>query len=116
MTKKINPRLIDTLNELIGVDAACKLALMYGGLKYSFTGSDVCLARLTLIVGEEKARKLIATFYPEEVEIPMYKYMSKEKRNENIRADRDAGMSQPEIALKYEMTERGVRMILDKAD
>lgn len=113
MIKKTNRVMIDTLNELIGIDAAINLAVIYGGTYLFICNSELSLKRLTLIVGEENARKLIAEFKNETILIPKYAEASKKLRNEKIMADHDAGVNGRSLALKYELTERQVSTILN---
>lgn len=116
MIKKTNHVMIDTLNELIGIDAARNLAVIYGGTRFYFCDSPLCFLRLTVMMDEESARKLIAEFKCETIEIPRYADAIKKERFEKMKTDHDAGMSVREIALKHEMTERGARIILNNAN
>lgn len=116
MIKKTNPVMIDTLNKLIGVDAARKLAVIYGGTHFYFCDSPLCFLRLTVMMDAESARKLIAEFKGATIELPRYNDAIKKERDEVIKADRDSGMSVREIALKHEMTERGARGILNNVN
>lgn len=116
MNKKTNHAMIDTLNELIGIDAARNLALIYGGMRFFFCESQVCFKRLTVMMSDESARKLIAEFKDMSIDIPRYADAMKKERDEIIKADRDSGMSLREIALKHETTERNARMILNNAN
>lgn len=113
MTKKTNHAMIDTLNELIGIDAARNLAVIYGGTRFYISEGQLCFTRLTVMMSEESARKLIAEFNGVTIEIPRYADAMKKERDEIIKADRDSGMSLREIALKHETTERSARMILN---
>ncbi len=113
MTKKTNPAMIEVLNELIGIDAARNLALIYGGTRFFFCKSQVCFKRLTVMMSDESARKLIAEFKGMSIDIPRYADAIKKERDEIIKADRDSGMTIREIALKHETTERNARMILN---
>jgi hypothetical protein len=106
---------MDTLIALIGIAAARNLAVIYGGTRFYFSESPHCLLRLTVMMSEESARKLIAEFKGATIEIPLYADAIKKERNEEMRADQDSGMSIREIALKHEITERGARMILNNA-
>ena len=115
MIEKTNRVMIDTLNELIGIDAARNLAVIYGGTKLYICESQLCFMRLTLIMGEANARKLIAEFKGATIEIPRYADAIKKERAEEVRADQDSGMSVRDIALKHELTERGARLILNNA-
>jgi len=116
MANKTNHTMIDTLTELIGVDAARNIAVMYGGTRFYFSESPLCFMRLTMMMNEESARKLIAEFSGETIEIPRYADAIRKERVAEIKADQDSGMSVREIALKHEVTERGARMILNNAN
>ena len=116
MIEKIKRVMIDTLNELIGIDAARNLAVIYGGTRFQFSESQLCLLRLTVIMSEESARKLIAEFKGATIEIPRYTDAIRKERAAEAKADQDSGMSVREIALKHEMTERNARMILNNAN
>lgn len=116
MIKKTNPVMIDTLNELIGIDAARKLAVIYGGTRFYISGGQLCFTRLTVIMSEESARKLIAEFNGVTIEIPRFADAIKKERAEEAKSDQASGMSVREIALKHGITERGARMILNNAN
>lgn len=116
MIKKANRIMIDTLNELIGIDAARNLAVIYGGTRFYFCESPLCVMRLSVMMSEENARKLIAEFKGATIEIPRFADAIKKERAEQIKSDQDSGMSVREIALKHEITDRGARMILNNAD
>ena len=116
MIEKTNRTMIDTLSELIGIDAARKLAVIYGGTRFYFSESPLCLLRLTVMMSDESARKLIAEFKSTTIEIPRYADAVRKERAEEAKADHDSGMSVREIALKHEVTERGARMILNNAN
>lgn len=116
MAKKTNPAMIDTLNELIGIDAARNLAVIYGGTCFYFCESPLCFLRLATLMNEDSARKLIAEFKGVAIEIPRYADAIRKERAAVVKADHDSGMSVREIALKHEMTVRGARMILNNAN
>ena len=113
MIEKTNPKMIDTLNNMIGIDAARNLAVIYGGTRFYFGDSKLCYLRLTVMMCEERARKLIAEFKGATIEIPRYADAIRKDRAEEVRADQGSGMSIRDIALKHEMTERCARMILN---
>lgn len=115
MISKTNHVMIDTLTKLVGIDAARNLAVIYGGTRFYFCESQLCFMRLTVMMGEERARKLIAELRGETIEIPRFVDALKKDRAEEVRADQDSGMSVREIALKHGMTERGARLILNSA-
>lgn len=116
MSKKINHVMMDTLNELIGIDAARNLAVIYGGTRFYFCESQLCFMRLAVMMSEESARKLIAEFKGATIEIPRFADAIKKERAGKIKADQDSGMSVREIALKHEITDRATRMILNNAN
>ncbi len=114
MAAKTNRVVIGRLNELIGGEAARKLAVIYGGTKLYFSESKLCFMRLALIMGEERARKLIAEFNGMSIEVPRYSDAIKKERADEAKADRGSGMTVREVALKHELTERSARMILNE--
>ena len=116
MSKKTNHVMIDTLNELIGIDAARNLAVIYGGTRFYLCESQLCFMRLTVMMSEANARKLIAEFKGATIEIPRFADAIKKERAKEIIADQEAGMTVRDIALKHELTERGARMILNDAN
>lgn len=116
MIAKTNRVMIDTLNELIGIDAARNLAVIYGGTRFYFCESQLCFTRLSVIMGEAPARKIIAEFKGATIEIPRFTDAIKKERAKEIIADQEAGMTVRDIALKHELTERGARMILNDAN
>lgn len=116
MKNNTNCVMIDKLSELIGNDAARNLAVIYGGTRFYICESPLCFMRLSMMMNEESARKLIAEFNGVTIEIPRYADAIRKEHVAEIKADQDSGMSVREIALKYEMTERGARMILNNAN
>lgn len=113
MKNKTNRVMIGALNGLIGIEAARNLAVIYGGTRFYFCESQLCFTRLTVMMPEAKARKLIAEFKGMTIEIPRFVDAIKAERDEEVKADQDAGMSVRDIALKHGLTERGARLILN---
>lgn len=116
MSNKTSRIMIDTLIELIGIDAARNLAVVYGGTRFYIGESQLCFMRLTVMMSEANARKLITEFKGTTIEIPRFADAIKKERDVEVRADQDSGMSVRDIALKHEITERGARMILNNAN
>ncbi len=96
--------------DLVGLAAATVLAARYGGVRLYVPErieSDHCLVKL---IGEDAAQRLARHYGGDRIEVPRCVDAFRRARNRALVRDA-ASMSQRELALKYRMTERAVRLI-----
>ena len=100
----------------IGEEATAKLIAQHGGGAALYIpvkiNPDLHLYQL---LGEEAARFLVGEFGGLMLEIPRAAVLQRIERNKKILADREAGMSHNDLAIKYQLTTRCIRNILPKA-
>lgn len=105
------PGVFQEVVQLIGEEAAAKLVAQYGGVRLYIPGKLSPKHPLRELLGQEIAQQLCGEFAGLAVEIPRGHMSQIARRNRLIMADRAAGMSQRERALKYHVTERTIRKI-----
>lgn len=103
------------LLNLIGDDAFTRLCTVFGGTRLYVSNSDGSRKRLTIIVGEENAKNMIFHFDGVKLTLPMLSSLEIKKRHQAVIEDAKKGMSQRDIAMKYDLTERNVRRIISDA-
>jgi len=103
------------LLNLIGDDAFTRLCTVFGGTKLHISNSERSRKRLNIIVGEENAAKLIFHFDGVALTLPMLSSLEIRKRHQAIIADAKSGMSHRDIAMKYDLTDRQVRRIINES-
>jgi Mor family transcriptional regulator len=103
------------LLNLIGEDAFTRLCAVFSGVRLHISNSEKCRQRLRIIVGEEKAGEIIFHYQGTALTLPMLSSLEIKRRNLDIIEDHKSGMSQREIALKYDLTDRQVRRIIADA-
>ncbi|MEO6430944.1 MAG: hypothetical protein ABIO50_04215 [Nitrosospira sp.] len=106
-----NNAVAQELFDLIGDEAATRLCLVFGGTRLAIGGGSTSRQRLGVIVGEELAEKLIYHYRDTTLDVPKLSRQEKERRNNDVVADIEAGMAQRSVAMKYEITTRQVRNI-----
>lgn len=103
------------LLSLIGDDAFTRLCMVFGGTRLYVSNSARCRQRLNVIVGESMAEKIIETFHGESILLPKLSSLEIKKRNTAIIEDSKHGMSHRDIAMKYDLTDRQVRRIINES-
>ncbi len=110
------PGVLQEIAELIGLPATLKLVESYGGVRLYVPkriDDDHALARL---IGLDNARLLSDAYGAEEhFDIPRAVAATRAVRDMQIRTDRKT-MTHRELALKYGLTERQIRNILQEED
>lgn len=108
------PGAFHELREMIGTEKTAMLVKMLGGTGLYIPSKPTPEHSLVEWLGAEIAQKVCAEFGGLRVEIPRMVELQRADRNARIAADRVAGLSIRQAALKYEMTERHVRNITNK--
>jgi len=104
---------LQEIAQLIGAAATAKLVAGHGGTCLYITIAPKPGQALYQLIGQEDAQKLANEFGGMSVEIPRAVMLHIGQRNALIRADRAAGMSQSQLALKYQLTQRSIRKIVN---
>lgn len=106
------PGVFQELAQLIGADATGILVAHYGGGAPLYIPHKVKSSHpVSLLLGQEVAQQLADEFGGLAVEIPRNVAFQKKRRDTLILADRAAGMSQNDVARKYQLTVRTIRKI-----
>ena len=109
------PGVYQELTELFGADVAGALSTRYGGCGRLYIPSRISKNHpLCELLGEAVARKLAAEFGGLSVEIPRDVASQKEQRNILIMTDRAKGMTQSQLARKYQLTTRTISKITNQ--
>lgn len=108
------PGVFEDIKQVIGCEAAALLVSQFGGCSPLYIPAKLNPEHpLCQLLGEEAAQQLSNEFAGPSVEIPRNVALQIEQRNRLIMADREAGMTQNELARKYQMTTRNIRNILN---
>lgn len=106
----------DSLQEMaavIGFGGVLALVREYGGVRLYVPRTLPAEHILITLLGTAAAQRLAAEYGGREhFDIPRAEGLMRAVRNRRIRADRAAGLSLRELALKYRLTERAVSNIL----
>lgn len=100
---------------LVGRDCAEKLVAKYGGTRLYIPSTFGPGNALPLLLGDEAAQRLSAEFRGNTIEIPRGWLSDLRKRNAAILGDRETGMTQRQLAIKYRITQRTIRKIINGA-
>jgi Mor family transcriptional regulator len=106
------PQLLFDLAEVVGDDAMIKLFTRFAGRHLSIPETCPPGHLIEEIIGAEKAALLCQTYQSELLIFPTCTYLLIKIRNQNMRADRQAGMKLCDIATKYQISSRRVCSIL----
>lgn len=106
--------MIDELIALIGEEAFIKLACVFGGTKLYIGASENMMRKLTIVVGEEAAHKMIREYSGGWIDVPKHTAAELAARNRRIAQDCDAGTTLRQLAQKYELSERQICYVLKK--
>lgn len=106
--------MIDELIALIGEEAFIKLACVFGGGKLYVGASENTVRKLTIVVGEEAAHKMIREYSGGWVDVPKHTAAELALRNGRIAQDYDMGITLRQLAQKYELSERQICYIMKK--
>lgn len=107
------PGVFQEVNQLIGEEATAKLVAHHGGTRLYVPGTLKPEHPLCQMLGQQAAQQLTDEFGGMTLEVPRDVMLQIAQRNDLILADRAAGMTQRQLALKYRLTERTIRNILN---
>lgn len=107
------PGVLQDIAELIGLPGTLKLVEAYGGVRLYVPKKIDAAHDLAILIGLDNATTLAETYGGEDhFDIPRAVAATRAARDTLIRADRAAGMTHRELALKNKLTERQIRTIL----
>lgn len=107
------PGVFREVAQLVGDEATALLIAQYGGCAPLYIpGKPRHDHPLCQLLGEKIAQQLAREFGGLTVEIPRAVAIQIEQRNRLIVADRAAGITQSELAKKYQLTARTIRKIV----
>lgn len=101
----------------IGLPAALKLISRYGGTRIflPLPGNVTPDNKIAQLIGVEKTRTLATLWAQERPSLPRAQDYLRRERDRAVWADKETH-SVPQLALKYQLTERAVYMILAAGD
>lgn len=105
------PGILLEISELIGIQATFKLVAKYGGVRLYVPKTLRPDHDLVAIINRELAETMIDRFGEEVLEIPKALLANVALRNITIKQEYEV-LSQRQLAIKYNLTERQVRNIL----
>lgn len=102
------------LVDVIGPEAAMNLFIRFNGRALHIPQPENLYADhvVTQTIGADKADLLCKRFACEDILFPKGAYLLRKIRNENIISDWRAGMTQPDLATKYDLTTRSINGII----
>lgn len=102
--------------ELIGMPATLKLVERYGGVRIYVPQTVPPAHPLVDLLGRDAAERLACAFGGDEhFDVPRCVLAARRVRDTVLVADFLSGLSHRQLALKYQLTERGVRKIIARA-
>jgi hypothetical protein len=116
------PQSVSDLVDLIGHEATMRLVAAFGGILIEVpSGKSLgkvegpLTARIIETLGGGLAARFMATYGGERLYIPRCAQAIRDERDRAIQADYDAGISVPDIARKYMISERWVWVVLKRS-
>lgn len=100
--------------DVVGLGATAILVASYGGVRLYVPETISADHPLVQLIGLDAAQQLAQRFGGDRIEVPRCADALRRVRNRALISDA-ARMSQPELARKYHLTERTVRMIWREA-
>ncbi|MDP2830176.1 MAG: Mor transcription activator family protein [Sulfuricellaceae bacterium] len=112
------PESLRHLVELIGWEAAIRLAETFGGITYDMPrhADSVTGERLTEVIGRAATDRLLECFGGTSIYLPMAATAIRRVRDRAIVADYSAGTGVNELVQKYRLCDRQIWVILKKTD
>jgi hypothetical protein len=96
--------------DVVGLGAATALVARYGGVRLYVPETLTAEHPLVQLIGMDAAERLARHYGRERIEVPRCVDAVRRARNRALVRDAEH-MSQPELARKYQITERAVRLI-----
>lgn len=110
------PERARAIAELIGMPATLKLVERFGGVRIYVPQTVPPSHALVDLLGRDAADRLAIAFGGDEhFDIPRCTLAARRVRDAQLVADFLGGMSHRLLAIKYQLTERGVRKIIARA-
>lgn len=109
------PGFFQEIRQLLGEEATDKLVATYGGGAPVYIPSKIKVEHpLAVLLGLDAAQFLAGEYGGLSIGIPRNASLIREKRNILIKNDYSAGMSQGQLAMKYQITTRYIREIVNR--
>lgn len=106
------PDLLREVADLIGTEAALRLAKRFGGRSLYIPQSPGPTSDLAACIGLEAAQALGRCYGHEDIVLPMGRTIERLARNQALLADRARGLSVRFLSLRYDLSERRIWEIL----
>ena len=100
------PRTLHELRDVVGPEAALKLAETYGGRTIYIPARPGGEHPISRLIGAEAAEKLAAMYGGVRLSIPKFDSVRKSLRNQEIIRERREGASVADLAARHGLTER----------
>ncbi|MBF0187903.1 MAG: helix-turn-helix domain-containing protein [Magnetococcales bacterium] len=113
---KLLPASMKSIAEIIGFQAALKMISAFGGTRVSVPKTNRVINdnhRICKVIGVDLTRLLVAYIGGEVLHIPQSKALDRARRNTEILALYDEGMSAAKLARKFQLTETMIYKILN---
>jgi len=111
---KLLPKRTAELADVIGLAAALKLVERHGGRHIWVPKNASANHWLTELVGMEALEKICAYYGYSQLEIDRCAALVRAIKNQTILAEFNAGLTNGQLALKYNTSERNIRLIKNK--
>lgn len=108
-------RVVKELADAIGLGDAIEVCRRWGGREIYVPVKVEQGDPLALTLGLESARRLVATFGGQRLQLPAERNALLDLRNAAILRDVDAGLSHESIGLRYGLTRQSIKHILQQA-
>ncbi|MCC6851041.1 MAG: hypothetical protein IT502_01915 [Rubrivivax sp.] len=102
--------------EAVGFDCALRIASHFGGTRVLVSSDPAARDPLAAVIGIEAARALAAAIGAGAFEVPRCTAWLIARRNEEIVARELGGESHAELALRFSLTERHIRNIINEGN
>lgn len=106
------PELINDIARVIGDEAAMTMFIRFNGRHLTVPAKCPPGHLIEETIGREKAKNFCREFEGETLNFPRGTLALRKARNQNIKADCEAGMLIADLATKYDLTERHIYNIV----
>lgn len=108
------PQTMREMARVISLASVIKIVGKYGGIRVCVPTAACEGHQLADLIGFSEMDALCRYYQNEEIEIPRCTNVSRVIRNREIKASHNNGESQAALAIRFKLTERGVRKILSR--